>query len=361
VDAERAAESKTTTERRDAEVKIIARLTDGKCAAEITGEDGTARLVTLSGRMDMDTVTEIAAMIPGASVVPVGKSAGALAPKEGTASLDAGTNDVGVCPVCAKEVRLTASGAIGTHRPSGETPSGPKLTQRSVPAINDKGEPERDAQKKRDAEAYVDELAVDVDDMAAPGVVAAAVLAAVKGDAEAENVKAVRTPVVPVTESGLSPVGVRDHGQSDGVAMLPIGESGYAGVKFDDGGSFDLDGKPVEAEGVLVSDIKGGWFGHLTEDEYLALSKNARRRYRAKVAERQAKWREGGAARREAKIAKGELIPAVERRERKVAAKLGRRNEGQTHSHHVDARPVDVTVYGGVNGQGAARIGRDHV
>lgn len=381
IQRDREAADKFLAAQRAAQITAIRRTTDSKCAVALPLEDGTGeRLVTLSGRMALADAEAIAELV-GCDVIPVGKLNGALAPRDGSVSLDADNNDVGVCPVCAQEYRLTGSGGIGTHRPDGSTPSGPVLTQREVPAVDRNGEPTRAASKKREAEAAKEraELTVSLPDDAPAERVAAAVLAAVKGDRKASGVKSVGEAVrVPVADSGKAPVGVRDLGRSDGVAMLPIGETGYAGMKFDDGGTFDLDGQEVDAVGVLFSEIKGGMFGHLTFTEYGKLSKAGRRDYRRKVAKLEARWHAANRAQRHAveraqmaiigRMTGSGLMERVAEREAEIKAaaaakrvKIGSTAEGQTHSHHVGAGTQDVTVFPVIGSEGRAGRGSEEL
>ena len=123
-DAVRDAESGQAA-KREGQAVAVARATDGKCAAEVSQEDGSTVLVTLSGRMALDRITPIAEAI-GAEIIPVGKSAGAMAPVPGS-DADGVT---GVCPLCHEAVKLTNSGGVGTHRNGGVTPDAPQLSQR---------------------------------------------------------------------------------------------------------------------------------------------------------------------------------------------------------------------------------------
>lgn len=355
--------------KRPVQARAWARITDGKCAVVVSAdelEDGTGAdadgnvTVTLSGRMRLDKATAVAALC-GGNVIPVGKTSGALAPQGGS---DAdGVH--GVCPVCHMEVSLTNSGAVGTHRPDGSTPDAPQLSQREIPAVDTHGEATRDAAKKRDAEAYRDDVAVTVDVMAPVSKQVAAVLAAVAGNADAPGVKAVRVPVVDAgatdgererRTTGIK--GGRNQGRSDGVAMVPLGESGYAGVKFDDGrGSTDENGKAIRADGPMseVDPIKGGPFGTVRESVYNAMSASARRRYRAKVAHNRAVWEAGRDKRKAERAERG--MPRSDMRAARKAASIGSSRQGHTYSHHMSTKDTDVTVT--VVGSDVTRSGRD--
>lgn len=333
--------------KREGQAVAVARATDGKCAAEVSQEDGTTVLVTLSGRMALDKITPIAEAI-GAEIIPVGKSAGALAPVPGS-----DTDGVeGVCPLCREAVRLTNSGAVGTHRNGGVTPDAPQLSQREIPAVDRRGEPTRDAHKRREGEAYVQDCTVTLPGDAPVADQVAAVLAAVAGVDDAPGVS---KEIVPVVEhASAAPVGVRDHGRSDGVAMVPLGQTGYAGFKFDDGETVTVDGKSVKSvDGVkvkapMVSDVVGGYFGYLTEAEYLALSKNGRRNYRRKVSENRARHMAAKRAQRTLAIDKGLAITGAERKEARERAALGSqvRGNGSRGAHkatpHTDVKVVTV-------------------
>lgn len=342
--------------KREGQAVAVARATDGKCAAEVSQEDGTTVLVTLSGRMALDKITPIAEAI-GAEIIPVGKAAGALAPVPGS---DA-DGITGVCPLCHEAVKLTNSGAVGTHRNGGATPDAPQLSQREIPAVDRRGEPTRDASKRRESEAYVKDCTVTLPGDAPVADQVAAVLAAVAGVDDAPGVAKTLEPVV--EHASAAPVGVRDHGRSDGVAMVPLGQTGYAGVKFDDGETFTVDGKSVKSvDGVkvkapMVSDVVGGYFGYLTEAQYQALGKNARRNYRRKVAQNEAKFRAGKRAQRAKAIENGLALTAAERRQARERAALGSRDEGFTRrGAHMATRHTDTAVV--TVGSDVVRVGR---
>lgn len=282
--------------KRPKQARAWARITDGKCAVVLpaTPEGDPERTVILSGRMLAETAAEVAALA-GCGTVPVGKSAAAIAPVSGSdAAGITGTSGVkgksghtggitGQCPVCHMIVSLTGSGGIGTHRPDGSTPDGPQLSQRVIPAVDRHGEDSRDAAKRREAESRREETHGEGDD-------AVTVMVSTAGDAKFGAERTGR--------KGIQ--GARNHGRTDGVAMVPRGESGYAGVRFDDGGSVDLDGKSVPSAGPLseIDPVVGGRFGTKRESEYLAMSKSARRRYRAQVARNKAIWEAGRESRK---------------------------------------------------------------
>jgi len=379
-DERRDAQSGVAAER-PAQARAWARITDGKCAAvvaadaldDVTGlnvdADGNVT-VTLSGRMRLDKATAVASLC-GGGVMVVGKSSGALAPVAG--SLDAVNKgdgraalgyQTGTCPVCRVMVKLTGSGAIGSHRPDGSTPDAPQLSERQVPAVDTRGEATRDAARKRDGEAYRDDVVVTLDPMAPVAEQVAAVRAAVAGDKKAPGVKPMRVPVV---DSGATHgererrttgiKGGRNQGRSDGVAMVPLGESGYAGFKFDDGrGSTDENGKPIHADGPMseVDPIKGGPFGTVRESVYNAMSSAQRRRYRAKVAHNRAVWEAGRDKRKAERAAKG--MSRTDMVKARKAASVGSSRQGHTYSHHMTTKDTDVvvTAFGRV-----PRIGRD--
>lgn len=339
-----------TAAQRPGQARAWARITDGKCAVVVPTEGGAETTVTLSGRMLMESVTsvaQVAGLDAETMIIPVGKSAGALAPVPGT---DAdGVN--GVCPVCHMAVKLTNSGAVGTHRPDGSTPDAPQLSGREIPAVDVRGEATRDAAKLRESEAYRDDVAVTLDPMAPVADQVAAVRAAVDGNAKARGVKAVRVPVVDAgatdaererRRTGVK--GARNLGRTDGVAMLPRGASGYAGVEFDNGGTFDLDGKEVPAVGAVseIDPIKGGPFGTLRESQYNALSQSARRRYRAKIANARAIWEAGREKRKAERADKG--MPRTDMRAARKAASVGSSRQGHTHSHHLSTAHTDTVV-----------------
>jgi hypothetical protein len=378
--------------KRPRQARAWARVTDGKCAVVLPADGETPeRVVTLSGRMLAETVAEIAALT-GCGSVPVGKSAAAVAPVTGSdAEGITGTSGVkgksghmggltGKCPVCRQVVTLTGSGGIGTHRPDGSTPDAPQLSQRIVPAVDRRGEPTRDAAKRRTGEAYREveevreELTVSVADDAPAGVVAAAVLAVAKGQESAPGVVKVkvtsgkgregRTSVVSTAGEAqyAAPVrgrtginGARNHGRGDGVAMLPRGESGYAGFKFDDGGSIGPDGEKIAAKGPVstIDPIVGGdKFGTVRESEYLTWSASKRRAYRRKVAQRKAVWSKGAQARKAERAAKGSpltsMVKEAEQRRAKEARKsrvpLGSGRRGNGGTSHLSTAHTDVIV-----------------
>jgi hypothetical protein len=281
-----------TAGRREGQAREWARITDGKCAVVVTAEDGEEITVSLSGRMDMVAAVAVAKRIGHVDaageplLIPVGKSAAALAPLA-LGGVEDGIQ--GVCPVCHRVAGLTNSGGIGTHRPSGETPSAPKFPSKEIPAVDGKGEPTRDAAKRRDREAYREEIRVTLDPMAPVEDQVAAVLAAVRGDVDAAGVESVRVAVVERAErrgtSGL--MGQRNHGRGDGVAMTPRGESGYAGWTFDKGETVIMENGTVRQERVKAptspEEMAGGKYGTRTVEEYNAMSPRARKRYRSAV------------------------------------------------------------------------------
>ena len=307
-----------TAAQRPGQARAWARITDGKCAVVVPTEGGAETTVTLSGRMLMESVTavaRVAGLDAGTMIIPVGKSAGALAPVPGT---DAdGVN--GVCPVCHMAVKLTNSGAVGTHRPDGSTPDAPQLSGREIPAVDVRGEATRDAAKLREREAAGDD-----------DTTRAQVARSGKFGAERSGVRGVR--------------GSRNMGRIDGVATLPRGASGYAGVEFDNGGTFDLDGKEVPAVGAVseIDPIKGGPFGTLRESQYNALSSSARRRYRAKIANARAIWEAGREKRKAERADKG--MPRTDMRAARKAASVGSSRQGHTHSHHLSTAHTDTVV-----------------
>lgn len=316
-----------TAAQRPGQARAWARITDGKCAVVVPSDvlsapaamdaDGNVT-VTLSGRMHMDSVTavaQVAGLDAGTMIIPVGKSAGALAPVPGS---DAdGVN--GVCPVCHMAVKLTNSGAVGTHRPDGSTPDAPQLSGREIPAVDVRGEATRDASKLREREA--------------------------EGDDDTTRAQVARSGKFGAERSGARGVrGSRNMGRIDGVATLPRGASGYAGVEFDNGGTFDLDGKEIPAVGTMseIDPIKGGPFGTLRESEYAALSQSARRRYRAKIANARAIWEAGREKRQAERAAKG--MPRTDMRAARKAAAVGSSRQGHTHSHHLSTAHTDTVV-----------------
>lgn len=365
--------------KRPRQARAWARVTDGKCAVVLPADGETPeRVVTLSGRMLAETVAEIAALT-GCGSVPVGKSAAAVAPVPGSDT--DGQN--GVCPVCHMAVKITGSGGVGTHRPDGSTPDAPQLSQRVIPAVDRHGEDSRDAAKRRTGEAYREieevreELTVSVADDAPAGVVAAAVLAVAKGQEDAPGVSKVkvksgkgregRTSVVSTAGEAqyAAPVrgraginGARNHGRGDGVAMLPRGESGYAGFKFDDGGSIGLDGEKIAAKGAVseIDPIVGGKFGTVRESEYLTYSPSKRRAYRRKVAQRKAAWGKGAQNRKAQRAAKGSPLTSMvkeaeqrrarEARENRKPLGSGRRGNGGTSHLSTAHTDVIVTAFG---------------
>lgn len=162
-----------------------------------------------------------------------------VAPKPGTDT--DGVN--GTCPVCHTFAKLTGKGFIGTHTTTGETePAAPTLPQKSVKAVDtgtQHGDPS-DAAKRREGEAYT---------------------------TTGRGKNKVVTPVVPIASE--SPIGQRDHGMSDGPAMLPKGT--YA-----NGSSPDR---------TITTIPKVGRNGTLTQDEYAKLGRSAQRRYWRKLAQ----------------------------------------------------------------------------
>lgn len=373
--------------KRPGQARGWARITDGKCAVVLPAEgENPERVITLSGRMLAETAEAIAALV-GCETVPVGKSAAAIAPAAGS---DADGQN-GVCPVCHMAVKITGSGGVGTHRPTGETPDAPQLSQRVIPAVDRHGEDSRDAAKRRNGEAYAEvpevreELAVSVADDAPAAAVAAAVLAVAKGQEDAPGVVKVkvksgkgregRTAVVSTAGDVkyAAPVrgaegirGARNHGRGDGVAMLPRGESGYAGFKFDDGGSIGLDGEKVAAKGAVseIDPVVGGKFGTVRESEYLTYSPSKRRAYRRKVAQRKAAWSKGAQTRKAERAAKGSpltsMVKEAEQRRAKEAREnrkpLGSGRYGNGGSRHLSTAHTDVivTAFGR-----DARVGRE--
>lgn len=282
----------------EAEAKAVAKITDGKCAVEYTDPDtGEVKIQTVHGRLNAG-VAEILAGMLGTETVPAGKQA-ALVPFP---VKDADPDITGLCPVCRNEIRVTNSGGVGTHRPGGVTPDGPQLSGRSVPAVDLDGGDTADASKRRAAEAYTVETVTTADGETAERV----------------------TPVVERAKKAGAAAGARDHGRSDGVAMLPLGETGYAGVKFDD------------ESRVGVLSIVGGRYGYLTGPEYAEIKNNPtlKRRYWKTV---KANERRAAAAREMAKdreIRMGRAIPREERKERRAAASVGKSEAGHVLSHY---------------------------
>jgi len=306
-----------TAGKREGQVRKWVRATDSKCSVRVSvdalgdaakdfGTPDADGMVTvpLSGRMLMPVAEAVAAGVKGASVVPVGKSAGALAPLPLKGGPENGIQ--GVCPVCREVVTVGGSGGVGTHRAGGVTPDAPQLSQREVPAVDGKGEPTRDAAKRRQGEAYRREVTVTLDPMAPVADQVAAVMAAVNGDARANGVREVTVSLgrgldgrerrtADLSTAGdaqfgasSAPVGVRDHGRSDGVAMSPRGETGYAGWTFDRGEAFVQDKvtgqfKEVRVKAPTSRDVVGGEFGWKSQAEYDAMSKRAQKRYRQTV------------------------------------------------------------------------------
>lgn len=157
----------------------------------------------------------------------------------------------GTCPVCQTFAPLTGKGFIGTHTITGEIePVSPTLSQKSVKIVDtgsQHGAPS-DAAKKRDAEAYT-----------------------VTKTGKGKNKVVTKTPNVPTTTAGQSPIGQRDHGMSDGPAMLPRGT--YANGSTPD-------------KTVTTIPMVGGRNGTLTSAEYAKLSRSAQRNYWRKVAKK---------------------------------------------------------------------------
>jgi hypothetical protein len=334
-----------TAGKREGQAKAWARTTDGKCAVVLTDETGTELTVTLSGRMDMGSAVKIATLVGHVDadgsplVVAVGKSAGALAPVVGS-DADGVT---GVCPVCRTVVKVTGSGGVGSHRPSGEMPDAPQLPGREIPAVDVKGEPTRDASKRREGEAYRQEVRVTLDPMAPVADQVAAVLAAVNGNAKAPGVRAEIVAVVECAErtGTVGLMGARNHGRGDGVAMTPRGQTGYAGWTFDRGEAVQVmeDGTVRETRvdaPTMREPMHGGAFGYLTTAQYETLSKRGKKRYRETVANR----------RRGAEIARGAAVKSGARVTRADRARtaVGSRNSGATTDTGAHFRHTDVTV-----------------
>jgi hypothetical protein len=309
-----------TAGKREGQAKAWARTTDGKCAVVLTDETGTELTVTLSGRMDMGSAVKIATLVGHVDadgsplVVAVGKSAGALAPVVGS-DADGVT---GVCPVCRTVVKVTGSGGVGSHRPSGEMPDAPQLSQREIPAVDRNGEPSRDAAKKREAESRetVQDSEGNTREVSTAGRMEFG--APVRG------------------REGL--MGGRNHGRSDGVAMVPRGQTGYAGWTFDRGESTEVmeDGTVREVRVKAPTDrepVAGGKYGWLSEAQYASLSKRGKKRYRETVNKR----------RRAAEAARGKGGVRVARSRKSVGSgAVGAVTDTGAHFTHTDVTVVRV-------------------
>lgn len=333
--AEKEAERKRAA-KVESEAKIIAGLTDGKCAFERENSDtGEMELVTLNGRM---------------GIMPV----------DGTEDMDGNGNSVGVCPVCRMVAKLTGKGAVGTHRPGNVTPEGSQLPGRAVTTVQTDGRKVREAEQSgrgEDPEEIRESLARTGErlDMIREGLEVATEndelekleSRRVAGIAQSRELSAkLRGSERDWTsqDEGKYAPGIRDHGRSDGPAMIPLGESGYAGWKFDTTGEHaTADGVARDPKVSVLGDVVGGRYGYLTGDEYRALNKTRKRRYWARVSQNKAR----------AKVARG-----IQREKNKA---VGQRGSGPTASRpylnevdgvRMDAKP-ESTKGSTLNGQSA--------
>lgn len=295
------AEQRKRAARRDSEARAIARVTDGKCAVLIIDPDSTERaemLLPVRGRLAPKYGAAIVAAAPSVELLPVGKNAVAIKARPGT-----DTDGVhGVCPFCWERVALTGSGAIGTHRIGGVTPDGPQLSERVTEAVDRNGGTARDSAKRRKAEGE-------------SGV-------RVAGTTRGGKSRRVEQVVTHRAENAGAAVGIRDHGRSDGPALVPLGETGYAGMKFDD-----------ERKLGAMANV-GGAFGWLSSREYGELSRTQQRRYDRKVHKLAGQARAARKQQRERDIAAGRLLPSEVRRNARQDAATGRSDDGHTLSHY---------------------------
>lgn len=264
--------------RHNREVDMVAYVTDGKCAFEQENEEtGETELVTVNGRMR-------------------------IAPVDGSESCDQNGNSVGVCPVCRQVAKLTNSGAIGTHRPSNITPDSSPLPGRALDWKQADGRKVREAEvsgRGEDASEIRESLTRTRDrlDMVREGLEVAThpeeleslESRRVAGLAqERELVAKLRGAEMDwkSQDEGQYAPGVRDHGRSDGVGMLPLGETGFAGMRFDDTNEHATGDGVARTPGVSSlgkPKVVGGRNGFLTEAQYGELSRSQRRNYWRKI------------------------------------------------------------------------------
>jgi hypothetical protein len=244
---------------------------DGKCAREVTKDDGTVELKPIHGR---------------AKVGPV----------DGSESVDENGASVGVCPQCHRETKLTGSGFIGTHYPS-KLGKSPAMGERAVTDIV-----ANDAEKRRASEI----------------------------DAEREAAtEEGREFVAPVAENAGKSSGDQGTEATRGAAMVAGGDmppvqpnSGHASTW--DGGI----GSARPDRGVIDEPKHGGRYGYFTKSEYSALSRTAQRAYWRNVKKFEKQARDARAASVAKDVATGKAIPAGERRKARKAAKVGRSTDG---------------------------------
>lgn len=260
------------------EVDTVALATDGKCAFERENEEtGEMELVTVNGRMR-------------------------IAPVDGSESSDQNGNSVGVCPICRQLAKLTNSGAIGTHRPSNITPDGSPLPGRALDWRQADGHKTREAEVSGRGED-ASKIRERIDRVRDRITVITEGLEVVTESEELEKLSARRAAGLAQErelvaklrgaerdwsdqDEGKYAPGVRDHGRSDGVAMLPLGETGFAGMRFDDTNEHATADGVARTPGVSAlgrPEYVGGRNGFLTPGEYEGLSRSQQRNYWRKV------------------------------------------------------------------------------
>lgn len=260
------------------EADPIALATDGKCAFERENEEtGEKELVTVNGRMR-------------------------ISPVAGTESCDQNGNSVGVCPVCRQLAKLTNSGAIGTHRPNNIAPDGSPLPGRALDWRESDGRKVREAEQSgrgESPEEIRESLTRTRDrlDMIREGLEVATLpeeleslesrrVAGLAQDRElSAKLRGAERDWTDQDEGKYAP-GVRDHGRSDGVGMLPMGETGFAGMRFDDTNEHATSDGTARTPGISSlgkPKTVGGRNGFLTEEQYGALSRSQRRNYWRKI------------------------------------------------------------------------------
>lgn len=271
------------------EARIVAGITDGKCAYEVRDDSGQLTLKIVHGRSKM-------------------------APVAGSESVNASGQDTGTCPVCRTHVVLTGSGCVPTHRPGNVTPDGPVLSQKTVPAV-DRGTPVADMAKVQDSQAY---KATDTDGNELSDTEVR--------DAEKNGETVVVTPVVDTAPDAGAAVGNRDHGRLDGVAMTagdlpPVQPTrGYAAAA----GTNALPvGRPRPDAQVIKDVMHGGKFGYLTRADYDLLSRTQQRAYWRNVRTMEARAKRARAMVAAQREALGQQLPAKVRKAARRDASIG--------------------------------------
>ncbi|MBD3004562.1 hypothetical protein [Streptomyces sp. 5-10] len=239
---------------------------DGKCAREVAGEDGAVSLKAIHGRSR-------------------------ITPVDGSVSVNGDGAEVGVCPQCHREVKLTGSGFIGTHYPA-KLGKSPIMSEQAVTDVVADA-----AERKRAAEIDTERAAAEEEEREFRAPVA-------------ENVR--RASGDQGTEA------TRGAAMVQGADMPPVQpNSGHAST-WDGGiGSARPDRK------VIDEPKHGGRYGYFTKEEYDALSRTAQRQYWRNVNKFEKQAKGAREALRAKEVATGKAIPAGERRKARKAAKVG--------------------------------------